>query len=479
MATRIAMLVLLVPLATFALLLAVPALDDAWGTSLFHFRVVSAASLLAASACFVLIASARSIRETRTMFLALSFFSLGMIFSVHGLTTPGHIFDHPTAAIARSPWLATLAAATFAALSVSNIPGLFERSRLRLPEATFVICAGAVLIYFGVSLAFTGWLQGFPSEDEWFQHILTVATIGLLGYASWRYFESYMLTRLASQLAVVMGLMFIAEAQLSLDFGRFWMYSWWMYHGLFLVAFVTVLCGWGWELLRARDIRSISEAIAMRDALAQVSAGRSSTLISLADQIENHDAETHRHVDRVAGYAYAIGKELGFGAVRLRDLVLAAQMHDIGKVGLPAYILQKPQPLTDDEWRLIQQHPAKGYDIVARLKGLSEVSQFVRHHHERWDGRGYPDALAGEHIPLESRIISVADTYDALTCDRPYRRALTPEAAREELRRVAGVQLDPHCVAAFLLTLEGEAKPVRPTELDRVVTQDPQSVAAE
>jgi HD-GYP domain-containing protein (c-di-GMP phosphodiesterase class II) len=303
-----------------------------------------------------------------------------------------------------------------------------------------------------------------------------VITIGLLAFAAWRYFESYMLTRLASQLAVVVGLLFLAEAQVSLDFGRFWLYSWWMYHGLFLAAFVTVLCGWGWELLRARDIRSISEAIAMRDALAQVNAGRSSTLISLADQIENHDAETHRHVDRVAGYAYAIGKELGFGAVRLRDLVLAAQMHDVGKIGLPAYILQKPQPLSDEEWRLIQQHPLKGYEIVERLKGLSTISAFVRHHHERFDGRGYPDGIAGEEIPLESRIISVADTYDALTCDRPYRRALTPAAAREELRRVAGSQLDPQCVAAFLLVTEEGKKAVTPSEL-KVVS--PEMLAVE
>ncbi len=390
---------------------------------------------------------------------------------MHGLTTPGHLFDHPTAAIGRSPWLATLAAGTFAALSVTSVPWLVEKTRLRLPEATFVLCAGAVLTYFGVSLVFTDWLRGFPTEDEWFQHTLTLITIGLLGFAAWRYLESYMLTRLASQLAVVVGLLFIAEAQVSLDFGRFWAYSWWMYHGLFLTAFVTVLGGWGWELLRARDIRSISEAIAMRDALVQLNAGRSSTLISLADQIENHDAETHRHVDRVAGYAYAIGKELGFGAVRLRDLVLAAQMHDVGKVGLPAYILQKPQPLTDEEWRLIQQHPLKGFEIVGRLKGLAGVSRFVRHHHERFDGRGYPDAAAGEEIPLESRIISVADTYDALKCDRPYRKALTVEAAKEELRRVAGTQLDPQCVAAFLLTME-EGKAVRVSELERVVAPE-------
>jgi HD-GYP domain-containing protein (c-di-GMP phosphodiesterase class II) len=472
MATRIAILALAVPPALFALFMSVPSIDEMWGTSLFHFRVVSAASLLAASACFVLIASARSIRETRIMFLALSFFSLGLIFAVHGLTTPGHLFDHPTAAIVRSPWLATLVASGFAALSVGNIPWLVERSRLRIPEVAFAICSGAVVVYFVVSLAYPNWLKGFPTEDEWFQHLLTGVTIGLLSYAAFRYTQSYMLTRLTSQLAVIVALVFLAEAQVSMDFGRYLQYSWWIYHALFLAAFVTVLGGWGWEMFRARDMRSIAESIAMRDALAQVNAGRSSTLISLADQIENHDAETHRHVDRVAGYAYAIGKELGFGAVRLRDLVLASQMHDVGKIGLPAYILQKPQPLTDEEWRLIQQHPLKGCEIVERLKGLASISKFVRHHHERWDGRGYPDGLTADAIPLESRIISVADTYDALTCDRPYRKALTTEQAQEELRRVSGTQLDPRCVAAFLLTLEEGTKPMPAQELERVTAPE-------
>jgi HD-GYP domain-containing protein (c-di-GMP phosphodiesterase class II) len=129
-------------------------------------------------------------------------------------------------------------------------------------------------------------------------------------------------------------------------------------------------------------------------------------------------------------------------------------MHDIGKIGMPSYILQKQEPLTDEEWRLIHQHPAKGYEIVGRTRGLDGLSTIVRHHHERFQGGGYPDGLSGDAIPLESRIISVADTYDALTSERPYRRAMGAEEAREELRRVSGSQLDPRCVAAFLTAVE-------------------------
>ena len=199
------------------------------------------ASLLAAGTCAVLVISARSIRETRILFLALSFFSLAMIFAVHGLATPGHLIDHPSAAIMRSPWLATMAAGFFATLSVLTIPRVVERSRLRLPEIIFIVCAGMVVAYFGVSLASPNWLAGFPTQREWFQHLLSAVTIGLLCFAAWRYFDSYVFTRLTSQLAVMSALLFLAEAQLSMDFGRFFRFSWWMYHGLFLVAFLSIL----------------------------------------------------------------------------------------------------------------------------------------------------------------------------------------------------------------------------------------------
>jgi polar amino acid transport system substrate-binding protein len=129
-------------------------------------------------------------------------------------------------------------------------------------------------------------------------------------------------------------------------------------------------------------------------------------------------------------------------------------MHDIGKIGLPPHILTKPGKLTNQEFSQIRLHPGKGWEIVRRLKGLDAVSTVIRHHHERFDGVGYPDRLAGEVIPLESRIISVADTFDALTSERPYRRELSIAEAEAELRRVAGSQLDPACVETFLKLLK-------------------------
>ena len=454
MTTRIAAFSLAGPLAVVLALLWLPGLDRPWMAGPFHFYSVSVARLMAAAICGVLVLSARSVRETRILFLALCFMSLALIFSPHGLTTPGHFFHHVSASLTGTPWLSTVVAGLLATLSVVSIPRFMEGTRLRFPELTFAGSGIALGAFVGVSLAFPDWLTDFPTTASWFRYLLTVVTICLLLFASWRYFQSYLFTRLPAPLAVATGLGVLAEAQLALGFGEPWYLSWWMYHLLFLLAFFSVLAGWGIEILRARDAGAIAEALAMRDALSQLNRGRSSDVIELANQIENHDLDTFRHVDRVGAFAYLIGHDMGFGASRLRDLVLAAQMHDIGKIGLPPHILTKPGKLTDQEFSQIRLHPGKGWEIVRRLKGLDSVSTVIRHHHERFDGSGYPDRLAGEAIPLESRIISVADTFDALTSERPYRRELSIAEAEAELSRVAGSQLDPACVEIFLELLK-------------------------
>jgi HD-GYP domain-containing protein (c-di-GMP phosphodiesterase class II) len=173
----------------------------------------------------------------------------------------------------------------------------------------------------------------------------------------------------------------------------------------------------------------------------------------------------------VAAFAYAIGRDLGFSPSRLRELVLGAQLHDVGKIGLPPYILAKPGKLTDLEWAQIKQHPNKGFQILQRTRNLAGIGFIVRHHHERFDGGGYPDALSGEDIPLEARIISVADTFDALTSERPYRAAMTIAEARSELLRVAGTQLDPKLVETIVRllddgTLVARRSPAPATEAD-------------
>jgi HD-GYP domain-containing protein (c-di-GMP phosphodiesterase class II) len=155
------------------------------------------------------------------------------------------------------------------------------------------------------------------------------------------------------------------------------------------------------------------------------------------------------HLSAVPHYALAIGERLGLGPTEAAMLRLAAILHDVGKVSVPDHILRKPGPLTVDEFEQVKGHPAAGAEIVAHIDGLSPVSEWIRRSHEYVDGSGYPSGMRGDAIPLPSRILLVADAFDAMTSTRPYGIPLPPEIALAELRRGAGAQFDAACVEAL------------------------------
>jgi HD-GYP domain-containing protein (c-di-GMP phosphodiesterase class II) len=166
--------------------------------------------------------------------------------------------------------------------------------------------------------------------------------------------------------------------------------------------------------------------------------------------LDARDPYTFEHSWRVATMCECIGEKLDMPAQWKDVLHIAAHLHDIGKVGVPDYVLNKPGPLTGIEYRQIQAHPVIGQSIINKLPILEEISLYVRHHHERWDGAGYPDGLKGKAIPFGARIIAVADTFDAITTERPYRRPSSHEEAFAELHRVKGKQLCPEACEATL-----------------------------
>jgi putative two-component system response regulator len=173
-------------------------------------------------------------------------------------------------------------------------------------------------------------------------------------------------------------------------------------------------------------------------------------IFALARTVEAKDAYTEGHLRRLERYAEEIGKRMGMDGEALVALRYGALLHDVGKVGVDEIIIRKGGPLTPAEYRVMQQHPVIGERIVQPLRFASGVGPIVRHHHERWDGRGYPDGLAGEAIPLGARIVAVADAFDAMTTQRPYNCALGIDEAIERLRSGAGVYWDPQVVAVFL-----------------------------
>jgi HD-GYP domain-containing protein (c-di-GMP phosphodiesterase class II) len=171
------------------------------------------------------------------------------------------------------------------------------------------------------------------------------------------------------------------------------------------------------------------------------------TMQAKQPQLDDHSSE-------VADLAVRVARKLGLGGEQLDEVARAAELHDVGKVGIPDTILNKPGPLDATEWEFMHQHTILGERILNAAPALRPVARLVRSSHERWDGTGYPDRLAGEAIPLGARIVAVCDAYEAMTADRAYRKALSPHAAREELSANAGSQFDPAVVAAFLAAVD-------------------------
>jgi ribonuclease P protein subunit RPR2 len=171
------------------------------------------------------------------------------------------------------------------------------------------------------------------------------------------------------------------------------------------------------------------------------------TVLALANAVEARDAYTGRHAQRVAAYGLRLAQAAGIDVDPQTEFGFV--LHDVGKVAVADAILFKPGPLTREERDLMQRHPVIGSDILEHVDFLGEAKEVVRHHHERWDGTGYPDGLAGEDIPIPARVFAVADTLDALTTDRPYRAASTWAQARLVIREQAGTQFDPAIVAAY------------------------------
>ena len=189
------------------------------------------------------------------------------------------------------------------------------------------------------------------------------------------------------------------------------------------------------EQWRARMSRSV-EGFSMLDALVVA--------------VDNKDRYTRRHSEDVMAYSLDIARELGLGEAARHTVVVAALLHDMGKVGVPDAILRKPGRLSDAEFAAVRQHPQMGAVIVGAVPGFEGTLDAVRHHHERWDGGGYPSGLSGESIPFIARLMAVADAFSAMTTDRPYRQGMTEDRARAVLERGAGTQWDPACVRAFL-----------------------------
>ncbi len=216
--------------------------------------------------------------------------------------------------------------------------------------------------------------------------------------------------------------------------------------------------------LKEHNIKLIEELRFAMSELEELSMG---TIRALADALDAKCDYTAGHSLRVSRIACLIGRTLGLQDTELRDIELGGILHDIGKIGVPESILWKPSQLTSEEREIMRKHPSISAQIIGELRGLRRAREYVKHHHEYYDGSGYPDGLKGDDIPLGARIILVSDAYDAMTTDRPYRIAIGHDRAVKELSEMAGTQFDPNVVNALLQIAEGGAD-----ALNRRITTD-------
>ncbi len=223
-----------------------------------------------------------------------------------------------------------------------------------------------------------------------------------------------------------------------------------------LVGAMVSSAGLLWVIRRAasevahRDAEVASLNARLHDSMLSLEGQSLGTLQALSAAVDEKDAYTARHSLGVTNWAHLIGVAANLTPVEQATLERAGLLHDIGKIGVPESVLLKPDKLTEDEFALIREHPDAGARILETIPFLDDIVNIVRYHHERWDGTGYPEGLSGEQIPYLARVLAVADAFDAMTTDRPYRPAMPVEEARRELLSCAGTQFDPEIVQLFV-----------------------------
>jgi HD-GYP domain-containing protein (c-di-GMP phosphodiesterase class II) len=213
----------------------------------------------------------------------------------------------------------------------------------------------------------------------------------------------------------------------------------------------------------ARDLNEIyrrerARTQQLEEALSELEESYLATVKTLAFVVEAKDTHTRSHLDRAHDYAVALASRVAPELAADQTLRYGFFLHDIGKIGIPERVLSKPGPLTDDEWAIMRTHPLLGAQILSPVKFLHRALPIVEAHHEKWDGSGYPRGLKFEEIPLGARIFALVDAFDAMTSDRPYRRALSFEQALEQISRSAGTQFDPEVVRGFVELCEDADK---------------------
>ena len=441
-----------VPFALLLVLRASPDLDFVYRNAGFHLIVVSTIAGCALAVAFM--AAHVGVRSGHygPVWLAFGCLCVGILMLGHGLLTPGVLGRPRNLWVGRAPYLAiTLFAA---AVAVAGRPRNAATSRLAARHPALVLSVpstvlGALTIVLLLEPTSLAGGRPVPHEDaiKWVVAASDSAIFALLALVHWR---RWRLGQDSVQYALVLAAAMSTAAVVSLRLGEQWRLSWWDYHAFLLAGFGGAVFAIWARYRRSSAVDGVLAATFERDPMTHIVQGYPEALKTLVRAVEVKDTYTHGHSERTARTAVQLGERLRLDHDALRALARGGYLHDVGKITIPDAILNKPGALTPEERAVIETHPQVGYELVAPVPDLAEVLGAVLHHHERWDGTGYPKGLYGLGIPLIARVVAVADVWDALTSDRSYRAGFEPQVALAHIAAGRGSHFEPALVDAFL-----------------------------
>jgi len=493
------------PVGMLVLLLWNPHLDPSWQAPAFHFVIVTLAAGMAAMVGVQVLVVAERLREARAFTLGLAFMVISGFIFIHGLLTPGFVISYASNGIGWAPLVALFLGAICLSLStVRQRPGE-EPWVFRYRKVIRVILLAAWAGFLALSLMVPRFLSGHPASlgiivpapaatyepaherhtpeehDEytragarasgsgteqppWVSGGLVLLTGGLLLSSALRYARNYRLSRLPLHATLVAGIALLIESLIVFFLASVWRVSWWEYHVLIVLGITTILYGLLFDYRRDASFTRTVSALFLNSSVEAIEQSYSEVLTGLVAAVEAKDLYTKGHSEKVARLATEIGERLDLPPERLRVLYEGGLLHDIGKIGIADEILNKPGQLTPAEFAVVKGHPARSEEMIGKIPSLRSTLPAIRWHHERLDGSGYPDGIAGDQIPLDARIMAVADVYDAMVSGRSYRPALGDAHALAFLQENAGRLFDRRCVEVVTLVAASRSAAPQPSQ---------------
>jgi putative nucleotidyltransferase with HDIG domain len=447
--------IIFLPLALYTFLRLNPSVDPLIDIPVQHFYAVSATSLIATIIGIAIGISGSRQRNLQVVYVALAFISLASIFGVHGLATPDVLMPF-TRLVGVAAQLSVFVMAFW--LWLSSLPSNNRISSWLGNHVNLLLILWTVplLTIAGISLKNPSIADFIPVDQNPLRWFVASLTVLLSLVASYRFWQSYRYSKFPLQLTLAYSAGWIAVSQIIISTGVVYFLSWWIYHLLlFLAVFVPIL-GLLAQYSRGDSLVDSMRGLFSLDPFERLEAGISPSIKALIAATEARDPYTAGHSERVALGAIKLARALGLPPEDLRVLAQGGLVHDIGKLQVPDIILNKPGKLSKAERLIIQEHAINGYELCTRLGFMKPELEVVRSHHERIDGKGYPDGLSNEDIPTLVRILSVVDVFDALTTERSYRSAWTQEKAFDYLRENRGRQFDSDFVDVWIDTVKGD-----------------------